>query len=76
MNSQHAESGEIERRSFRLRRVDKARRALGAIHAGDDMLSASAGVAASPLEAHGRSTLVERAHGPYSWPSEAVAKHT
>src|SRR3954451_75416 len=43
--------------------VEKARRALGAIHAGDGMLSASAGVAAFPLEAHGRSMLVELADG-------------
>jgi diguanylate cyclase (GGDEF)-like protein len=43
--------------------VEKARRALGAIRAGDGMLSASAGVAAFPLDAHGRSMLVELADG-------------
>jgi diguanylate cyclase (GGDEF)-like protein len=43
--------------------VEKARRAVGAIPAGDGMLSASAGVAAFPLDAHGRSMLVELADG-------------
>jgi diguanylate cyclase (GGDEF)-like protein len=43
--------------------VEKARRALGAIPAGDGMLSASAGVAAFPLDAHGPSMLVELADG-------------
>ena len=43
--------------------VEKARRALGAIPAGDGMLSASAGVAAFPVDAHGRSMLVELADG-------------
>lgn len=43
--------------------VEKARRALGVIPAGDGMLSASAGVAAFPLDAHGPSMLVELADG-------------
>src|SRR5919202_670161 len=43
--------------------VEKARRALGAVPAGDGMLSASAGVAALPLDAHGPSMLVEIADG-------------
>lgn len=47
--------------------IEKARRALAGISAGDRMLSASAGVAAFPEDAHDRSTLVEFADGALYW---------
>ena len=47
--------------------VEKARGALAGISAGDRMLSASAGVAAFPQDAHNRTTLLEFADGALYW---------